>query len=473
MSDSYYQRLTQLDHSFLIYEGPNSPMHVGATQIFEAAPLRRPEGGLDIERIEEYVQSRLHAIPRYRQRLSRTPIEGHPIWIDDSRFNIRYHVRHTRLPRPGDERLLKRKVGRIFSQHLDRGKPLWEMWVIEGLAGDRVAIASKIHHCMVDGVSGVDLLAALLTAEPIEDFEPAHAWLPRAAPSAAQLALDEAERAIKAPFSAASAILDLARDEDHARKRLVARLGALGSFVSGAGGATASSTSINQPIGPYRRVDWLAMDLRQVKRVAKQLGGTVNDVVLATAAGGLRRFLKRARQEDLRKLDFRVLTPVSTREASERGKLGNRVSAWVVPLPIGERDPIQRFERVRETTAELKRNHAELAADTITQLTEWTGTTLLSLGARLMDVSVPFNLVVTNIPGPRETLYLLGAQLLESHPLIPLMGNLSTGIALMSYRDTLSWGFCADWDLVPDLHELALAVDRSFAKLAAAAGVEA
>jgi WS/DGAT/MGAT family acyltransferase len=159
MSDSYYQRLTQLDHSFLIYEGPNSPMHVGATQIFEAAPLRRPEGGLDIERIEQYVQSRLHAIPRYRQRLSRTPIEGHPIWIDDPRFNIRYHVRHTRLPRPGDERLLKRAVGRIFSQHLDRGKPLWEMWVIEGL-GDRVAIVSKIHHCMVDGDPGVDLPAA-------------------------------------------------------------------------------------------------------------------------------------------------------------------------------------------------------------------------------------------------------------------------------------------------------------------------
>jgi len=473
MSDSYYQRLTQLDHSFLVYEGPNSPMHVAAAQIFEAAPLRRPAGGLDIERIEEYVQSRLHAIPRYRQRLARTPIEGHPIWIDDPRFNIRYHVRHTRLPRPGDERLLKRAVGRIFSQHLDRGKPLWEMWVIEGLTGDRVAIVSKIHHCMVDGVSGVDLIAALLTAEPIESFEPAHGWLPRAAPSAAQLALDEAERAIKAPFSAASAILDLARDEDHAREHLAARFGALGSFVSGGAGVTASSTSINQPIGPYRRVDWLAMDLLHIKRVAKQLGGTVNDVVLATAAGGLRRFLKRARQEDLRKLDFRVLAPVSMREASEHGKLGNRVSAWVVPLPIGERDTIRRFERVRETTAELKRTHAALAADTITRLTEWTGTTLLSLGARLMNVSVPFNLVVTNVPGPRETLYLLGAQLLESYPLIPLIGNLSTGIALMGYRDTLSWGFCADWDLVPDLHELALAVDRSFAKLAAAAGVEA
>jgi hypothetical protein len=166
------------------------------------------------------------------------------------------------------------------------------------------------------------------------------------------------------------------------------------------------------------------------------------------------------------------MAPVSMRDASEHGKLGNRVSAWFVPLPVNERDPIARFERVRTATAELKRTRAALAAETVTQLTEWTGTTLLSLGARLMDVALPFNLVVTNVPGPRDTLYLLGAKLLESHPLIPLMGHLSTGIALMSYRDTLSWGFCADWDVVPDLHEFVLAVDHSFRKLAAAAGVD-
>ena len=158
MTDFHYERLSQLDHSFLIYEGPSSPMHVGATQIFEAAPLRRPAGGIDLERIEEYVLSRLHRLPRYRQRLASTPIEKHPIWIDDPRFNLRYHLRHTRLPRPGDERLLKRTVGRIVSQHLDRGKPLWEMWLIEGVEGDRVAVVSKIHHCMIDGISGVDLL---------------------------------------------------------------------------------------------------------------------------------------------------------------------------------------------------------------------------------------------------------------------------------------------------------------------------
>jgi len=324
---------------------------------------------------------------------------------------------------------------------------------------------------MVDGISGVDLLAALLTAEPALAGDPPHAWLARAAPSAAQLARDEAERALRAPLDAASALFDLARDEDHARERLATRLGALGKFVTGSGGATASSTSINQPVGPYRRVDWLPMDLRRVRSVSKQLGGTVNDVVLATVAGGVRRFLKRARQEEVRKLDFRVMAPVSMRDASERQKLGNRVSAWMVPLPVDERDPIARHERVRKATAELKRSHAALAADTVTQLTEYTGTTLLSLGARLMDVALPFNMVVTNVPGPRDTLYLLGAKLLESHPLIPLMGHLSTGIALMSYRDTLSWGFCADWDLVPDLHEFVLAMDHSFRKLAAAAGV--
>lgn len=472
MTDFCYDRLTQLDHSFLIYEGPNAPMHVGATQVFEAEPLRRPEGGIDLERIESFVLSRLHRIPRYRQRLAWTPIERHPIWIDDARFNIHYHIRHTRLPRPGDDRVLKRTIGRIFSQHLDRGKPLWEMWVIEGLAGDRVAIVSKIHHCMVDGISGVDLLAVLLSADPVAAPDPPRAWLPRPAPGTAQLARDEAKRALRTPLDVAAALWDLARDADHARERLATRLGALGTFVTRGGNAIASSTSINQPIGPYRRVDWLEMDLQRVRNVAKQLGGTVNDVVLATVAGGVRRFLKRVRQEDLRKLDFRVMAPVSTRDASQRGKLGNRVSAWVVPLPVDERDPIARYERVRQATAELKRSHAALAADTVAQLTEWTGTTLLSLGARLMDVTLPFNLVVTNVPGPRDRLYLLGAELIESHPLIPLLGHLATGIALMSYRDRLSWGFCADWDLVPDLHEFVLAVEHSFRKLAEAAGVE-
>ncbi|RIL04745.1 MAG: wax ester/triacylglycerol synthase family O-acyltransferase [Proteobacteria bacterium] len=469
MSDWHYERLSQQDNSFLVFEGPNCPYHVGAVQIFEAAPLRRPQGGIDIERIEEYVASRLHKIPRYRQRLARTPIERHPIWVDDTRFQLRYHVRHTRLPRPGDERLLKRTAGRIVSQHLDRGKPLWEMWVVEGLEGDRLAIVTKLHHCMVDGVAGVDLLNVLLTSAPVEKIEPPHAWMPRPAPSAAQLARDEAARALEAPLGAAGALWRLARDEDRAREELASRLGAIGRTL--AGGASATPTSINQPVGPYRRIDWIETDLAHMRRVAKKLGGTVNDVVLATTAGAVRRFLKRFRQEDVRGIDFRVMAPVSMREAGER-RLGNRVSAWILPLPVGERDPLERYELVRETTRQLKRTHAALAADTVLQLSEWTGTTLLSLGARLMETSVPFNLCVTNVPGPREPLYLLGARMLAAHPLIPLMGNLSTGIALMSYCDTLSWGLVGDWDLVPDLHDFTVSVERSYRRLAAAAGVD-
>jgi WS/DGAT/MGAT family acyltransferase len=239
------------------------------------------------------------------------------------------------------------------------------------------------------------------------------------------------------------------------------------------GVARPSVTCLNQPIGPYRRIDWLRMDLSAMRRVAKQLGGTVNDVVLATAAGGLRGFLRRSRQEDVDRLDFQAGVPVSTREAAERGKLGNRVSAWIVRLPLAERDPLRRFARVREATAALKASKATLAADTLEHLAEWTGGTLFALGARILDVSPPVNLVVTNVPGPRRPLYLLGAPLLEVHPMVPLAGRLATGIALMSYRDTLSWGFTADWDGVPDLHELVLAVDHAFRRLCEAAGVEA
>ena len=468
MSASHYERLTQLDHSFLIYEGPNAPMHVGVTAIFEAGPLRGSDGTIDVGRIEEWVLSRLPRIPRYRQRLARTPLEGHPIWIDDARFNLHYHVRHSALPRPGDERQLKRTAGRILSQHLDRGKPLWELWLIEGLEGDRLGVVTKTHHCMIDGISGVDLLSTLLTREPVEKIEPPVPWTPRPAPGDAELVRDRALLALRAPVDAARALWSAASDAE-ARGRLGDRLAALGR-VAASGLAVGSPTPINQPIGPYRRVDWLPMELGAVRAVAKALGGTVNDVVLATVAGGVRRFLRRSRQEDVDALAFKVMAPVSMRAESERGRLGNRVAAWFVPLPIGEPDPRRRFERVREATQALRRSKAALGADTLTQMTEWTGPALLSLGSRLMTLAPPpFQMVVTNVPGPRETLHLLGAPMLAAHPMVPLLGSLSMGIALFSYRNTLSWGFTADWDLVPDLHDFALAVDHAFRRLVDAA----
>jgi WS/DGAT/MGAT family acyltransferase len=470
MAEPGYDRLTQMDNSFLIYESDRGAMHVASTQVHEAAPLRRRDGSLDIERIQEYVASRLHRIPRYRQRLAYTPLEGHPVWVDDPSFNVVYHVRHSRLPQPGDARQLKRTVGRIFSQPLDRGKPLWEMWVIEGVEGDRIAVVSKVHHCMVDGVSGAELIQELLSSEPREKVDSPPTWDPRPAPSRLQLGVGEIQRVLGAPGQLGPRLAELARDGE-ARHRLSERLRATRELLAESAGS--SPVPFNQPVGPFRRIDWMPTSLDRIRAVRKAAGGTVNDVVLATAAGGIGHYLGRVRSLDLTGVRFRVMAPVSVRSDDERGSLGNRVSAWTVELPIAERDPLARLACVRERTEELKTSKRALGAETLTQVTEWTGSGLLSLGSRLMTVATPFNTVITNVPGPRVPLYLLESRLLEIHPHVPLMGTLGLGIALFSYDGTLSWGFSADWDLVPDLHDLVLAVGRSFEELCAQAGVGA
>jgi hypothetical protein len=440
MAKPGYDRLSQIDNSFLIYESDRGAMHVASTQVHEAAPLRRRDGALDIERIQEYVESRLHRIPRYRQRLAYTPLEGHPVWVDDPTFNVAYHVRHSRLPRPGDERQLKRTVGRIFSQQLDRGKPLWEMWVIEGLTGDRIAIVSKVHHCMVDGVSGAELIQELLTSEPREKVESPPTWNPRPAPSRLELGVGEIQRVLGAPGRLGPGLSALTRDRQ-ARQRLSERLSATRQLLADSSGST--PVPFNQPVGPFRRIDWMPMSLDRIRAVRRAAGGTVNDVVLATAAGGIGRFLERVRSLDL------------------------------VDLPIGERDPLARLACVRERTEVLKSSKRALGAETLTQVTEWTGSGLLSLGSRLMTLATPFNTVITNVPGPRTRLYMLESRLLEIHPHVPLMGTMGLGIALFSYDGTLSWGFSADWDLVPDLHDLVLATADAFEQLCARAGVAA
>ena len=468
-TDPHYDRLTGIDNSFLVYEdaSPSAAMHVASTQIHEAAPLRCEDGSLDIDRIEEYVLSRLDRIPRYRQRLARTPLEQHPIWVDDPSFNIRYHVRHARLPRPGDERQLKRLVGRIFSQRLDREKPLWELWIVEGLCGDRVAVVSKVHHCMVDGVSGSELIAALLSEEPQEKPDPIARWTPRSMPSRVQLGLGEISRVARAPLEVGAGLARLWRDEDDARHDASERIQALRRVIGDAGAAT--PVPFNQPVGPHRRIDWLPMALDQIRDVRRATGATVNDVVLATAAGAFARFLSFDRGLALDDLHFRVMAPVSVRSDDERGALGNRVSAWIVELPLAEPDPLARLEAIRRQTQHLKRSKSALGAAMLTQVTEWTGSALLSLGARLMTYGTPFNTVITNVPGPRGPLYLLGSRLLEIDPHVPIMGTLGIGVALFSYDDTLAWGFTGDWDLVPDLHALVEATETSFEELRRAA----
>ena len=461
----FYERLSGLDHSFLVMEGPDTHMHIAAVMVLEVGPLRGPEGGIDFGRIRDSIASRLHLVPRYRQRLARVPLESRPVWVDDEHFNLHYHLRHTSLPKPGSERQLKRLAGRVMSQQLDRSRPLWEIWVVEGLAGDRFALLSKVHHCMIDGVAGVDLFELLLDPRSEEDDrdEPPVEWTPRPAPAGLALLADALLRRAVAPIDVARGLRTGLQHLDRLRAELADRLQALSATLGEALRPT-SDTPLNRPVGPHRRIEWLTVDLDQVKGVKDRLGGTVNDVVLATVSGAVRRYLE-ARGVAVDELKFRVLAPVSTRRRGERGTLGNRISAWLVDLPVAERDPVRTLELVRLHTAELKQRHSALGAEMLAGATEWTGSTLLSLGLQLVVRVRPFNLVVTNVPGPQIPLYLCGARLLASYPLVPLFQDQALGVALFSYDGRVHFGLNGEWERLPDLHEFRAALEASFEEL--------
>jgi len=466
----FYERLTALDASFVGLEDVNTHMHVAAALVFEPGPLATPDGGLDMERIRAWVESRLHLIPRYRQRLAWVPLERHPVWVDDDRFNLFYHVRHTSLPRPGTERQLKRLCGRILSQKLDLTKPLWEIWVVEGLDDGRFALVSKVHHCMVDGISGVDLLNVLLSPTPEEAVPPPEPWRPRPAPSARELVLGEVVRRASLPIAAVAAAGRALAEPRSALSAAWDRVAGIAEVV-GRGFSSASPTPLNPlEIGPHRRFDWVRFDLGRVKAVKSALGGTVNDVVLATVVGAMRRFL-RGRGLLPEALDFRALIPVSIRSQSERGALGNRVAQMLATLPIGERDARRRLERVAETTRALKQSHQVAGSELFEEMGDWASTSLLTETIRLATRGRPYNVIVTNVPGPPIPLYLVGARLVESYPMVPLFSNQGLGIALFSYADGLFWGVNADWETVPDLHDFVDALVIAFDELEQAAGV--
>ncbi len=464
-----YDRLSALDNSFLVLEQPHAYMHVASTQILEAGPLRKADGGIDAEAFKQLTAALLHKIPRYRQKLRYIPLENHPVWVDDDCFNIDYHIRHTSLPRPGSEEQLKRLSARVMEQHLDRSRPLWEMWVVEGLEGDRFAIISKVHHCMIDGVSGVDMMNVLMTQTPDTTIPEAPPFLPHPMPSRLQLLREEVSRRMRLPFAALRDFREFTREADDARRELLVRARATVETL-GTSLRRPSETPLNREIGPHRRFDWCVMGLADVKAVRKSLGGSLNDVVLAVVAGAVRRFLT-YRRVDPDAISFRVMTPVSVRRDEERGQLGNRVSAWFLDLPIGERDPRRRLKRISEKTRQLKESRRAVGAETLTQAAEWTPSTLLSLGARNLTRMLPFNLVVTNVPGPQVPIYTLGATLLEIYPHVPLIARLGLGIALTSYDGRLCWGFNADYDLVPDLDRFVQMTRDSFDELRGEADV--
>ena len=459
MGYAHYDRLSALDDSFLELEDANAHMHIGAVGLFEAGPLATPEGGIDIERIRQVMEAGMHRIPRYRQRIARIPWFDHPVWVDDARFNPAYHLRHTHLPRPGDERVLKRLVGRLMSQQLDRGKPLWEMWLVEGLQDGRFAMVTKVHHCLVDGVGSAELVGAVMQVTPDQpvDAEPAR-WLPRPAPSRAAMFFDEVVHRTRTPFAVARAACRAALNPRDALAGVRETVGGLVDAVT-AGLRPASPTPLNVEIGPHRRFDWTSVPLGILKEVGHRAGGTVNDAVLTVLTGALRHFLRR-RGLQVDDLDFRAMLPVNVRAAAEQGRLGNRVAMIVARLPLDERSPERRLERIVAETRTAKRSRQAVGMQTIEEWSDATFTTLFVEFSRLAASSRPFNLVVTNVPGPSFPVYLLGARMTACYPLVPLFKNQALGVALFSYAGTLYWGFNADWDAVPDLHELVAAVDH-------------
>ena len=451
MPDAFYERLSALDATFLDVENETAPMHVGATLLFDARPLTLDHGGLDIERITRYTLAALDSIPRYRQRLEWVPGFGHPVWVDDDRFNINFHLRHTRLPLPGDERMLKRLVGRLFSQRLDRSRPLWEFWVVEGVENDTFALVVKAHHSMVDGVAGVALLEALLQIAPTAKESDPKEWKPRPLPSSAQLIQGEVKHRI-----------DGMRKLSHFMPRLRENFGGLAGVLGSGMKPAPRNVFIASDVSPYRRFDWTSFDLEEVKVIKNTLGGTINDVVLTVTTGAVRRFLA-ARQTDVDAVEgFKAFLPVNTRKPGG-GSTGNHVAMLLAELPVSEPDPVERLNKVIGVTTKLKKESnqaggAELIEDIADMTTKRVISELYIASMRLRT----YNVVVTNVPGPPFPLYILNAPMKAIYPLVPIMRNQNLGIALFSYNGGLHWGFNADWENFPDVHEFVEYLETSF-----------
>jgi WS/DGAT/MGAT family acyltransferase len=465
-------RLTGLDSSFLHLEDATSHMHVASVTIFEGAP---PE----YDEFVAHIEGRLGLVPRYRQKLRFVPFnQGRPVWVDDPHFNIHYHVRATALPPPGNEAQLKKLAGRVFSQQLDRTKPLWEIWLVQGLdrrtesAGDaeRFAVLSKTHHALIDGVAGVDITAVLFDTAREPGAPPASepGWVPRPEPTGMQLLTDALLERATQPAEIVRSARAAFRAPRHVLSRASEALAGVGALAR-TGLQAAPASSLNVDIGPHRRFDWLRTDLDLVKAIKNELGGTVNDVVLTIVTGALRQFLE---ERDEVPVELKAMVPVSVRQNEEHGAMGNRVTAMMAPLPVFEADPVRRLAIVREAMAGLKQGKQAVGAQFLTELSGFAPPTVLAQASRLQSRQRFFNLVVTNVPGPQIELYILGRKLLDLFPMAPLAKRQSLCIAVMSYHGRMNFGLLADFDAMPDLDRFVKALQDSLDELSRAAGIE-
>jgi diacylglycerol O-acyltransferase / wax synthase len=454
--------LSTQDSAFLDIEDEVSHKHIGSVGIFEGPPPSQEE-------FRAGVACKLDLVPRYRQKVRYPPLRvGPPVWIDDRHFNLDYHLRRTALAAPGGEDELRAMLGRVMSQQLDRNKPLWEIWTADGLGGGRWGLVSKVHHCMVDGVSATDLMSVMLDTERDQLREPPKAWTPAPEPSAREMIVDPLARRLRSPLGAISAANEFVRGP---RRYVELALDTVRGTAAMRGLLRPTpSSSLNGPIGPHRRWDWAHVQLSDVKEIRGAFDGSVNDVVLAVISRGFRDLL-RSRGEDPAAHTVRTLVPVSVRRPGERGTYNNRVSAIFAELPIGVEDPVARLDEIRVQMEGLKRSKEAVAGEVLTSLSGFAPSLLLALGMRLA-FRVPqrtLNTVTTNVPGPQKPLYLSGRRMLEAIPFVPLAGRVRVGVAIFSYDGALKFGVTGDYDTAPDIRVLCEGITDGMAELVKAA----
>ncbi len=457
-------RLTGLDASFLHLERDGAHMHVASTIIFDG-----PAPGYD--EFREHLEARLHLVPRFRQKLAFVPWnQGRPVWVDDPHLNLDYHIRHTALPSPGSEEQLRNFAARAFSQGLDRSKPLWELWLVDGLCDDRFAIVTKSHHCLVDGVSGADITAVLYdTAPEPTPIEPAPPWTPRPEPSGSELLASALLERATEPAEVLRGVRALVRGPRQALTAVRDAVEAAGSIAGR--GLAAPESPLNAEIGPHRRFAWVRAGLPAVRRIKDVHGGTVNDVILSVVAGALGRHL-RALGHPTDELELMAMVPVSIRAEEAHGALGNQVSAMMAPLPVWCEDPVERLHIMSERMGDLKHSKQAVGANLLSELSDFAPPTIASQAARLQSRQRFFNLVVTNVPGPQFPLYALGRQMRDLFPMVPLAKRQAMCVGIMSYNGAINFGLIGDYVAMATLDDLAADLEAVLEELAATAGVE-
>ncbi len=459
MPQSHLDRLTPVDASFLHQERANSHMHIGGLTLVEGPPPT-------MEEFLEQIRRRLHVVPRYRHKLAYTALDsGRPVWIDDPSFNLEYHVRHTALPVPGTWEQLQELTARIFSQQLDRSKPLWEMWLIEGLEDDRFALITKTHHSLIDGIAGVDLATVLfdLSPDPPQIPHSLKPWQPHPEPGAAHLVAAGLVGAMRTGVALLEGAFEAVAHPERALARAREAAEGVGEIVW-AGLNPAPETPLNVPIGPHRRFVGVTAQLDDFKTVKNAFGGTVNDVVLAVVAGALRTFLiSRGRRTE--GVEMRALVPVSVRAEDEHGTAGNRIVVMRGPLPIYIADPLNRLRFVSQAMDGLKESKQALGAEVIAGAQNFAPPTILAQASRLNFSTRLFNLIVTNVPGPQFPLYVLGREMISVIPVAFLPENHALAIAIMSYNGQMNFGLLGDFDALPDIDAIGRSIDSELATL--------